>query len=129
MDANTNQLAGTCANLMNEINGCFRAHAGHSSSRLPIDGLWSSQDLRPAAAFSWQPGDGDHFLAEVHWEVQKQKSGRQQFRFAHTKKVAEPNFPPQQEAWALSCTSDERWTEVLSMWTRLGKFGVKMKPG
>ncbi|CAL1143382.1 unnamed protein product [Cladocopium goreaui] len=114
MDANTNQMAGTCATLMNEIKGCCRAHAGHNSSRFPIDGIWSSLDLRPTAAFSWQPGDGDHSLAEVHWEVQTQKPGRQQFRFAHTRKMAEQNFPSQQEAWALSCTSDERWTEVLS---------------
>ena len=53
MDANTNQMAGTCATLMNEIKGCCRAHAGHNSSRFPIDGIWSSLDLRPTAAFSW----------------------------------------------------------------------------
>ena len=113
MDANMNQLEGTCFDTMTEIGGCCRAHAGHNSSRFPIDGIWSSQDLLAVNAFSEQPGDGDHSLAEVHWNVQTQKPAGQQFRFAHTRKLAENNESGQLEAWAVSCTSESMWDQAL----------------
>lgn len=45
MDANMNQMDGVCFNTMTEIGGSCRAHAGHNSSRFPIDGIWSSHDM------------------------------------------------------------------------------------
>lgn len=88
MDANANQETGPCFDLVTQVGGICRAVARHQKSSYPIDAIWSSQDLLVSDAQSDLPGHGDHSMAQVTWNMAVQKSGLQQFRFAHTCRLA-----------------------------------------
>ena len=125
MDANMNQLEGICFDTMTEIGGCCRAHAGHNSSRFPIDGIWSSQDLLAVNAFSEQPGD-----VVIHWL-------RYIGRFRPKNLKVNSSGLPTPGSWprTLKTVSWKHGPSVALLkasgtrlsvtWTRLGKFGVK----
>ena len=63
--------------------------AGHKTSTTGIDAIWSSRTITAHKSRSNFPGDGDHGIIQVDFDMKIDKPCGHQWRFSHVAKPIE----------------------------------------
>lgn len=114
LDGNSNMLEGPCHDMITRVGGKCVATAGHTRSSCPIDGIWVSPKLDVVSAHHNKPGDGDHGIAEVSFDLQIPRIQERLWRFSHTPKIVFPENLDPQVKWFDVATSNPSWSLALN---------------
>ena len=113
MDCNANNRHGQVPDILHRINGSCREVAGHKTSTTGIDAIWSSRTITAHKSRSNFPGDGDHGIIQVDFDMKIDKPCGHQWRFSHVAKPIETVPQDEQVSWQTVAVSSQVWAAKL----------------